>query len=199
MNICVLHKKHVTALLNVKSLFGTCTNETCPWCTAHPPFFPLPTPHLKLGSVANLFVAKKALKSSSILASHQPTTLPRKLSDKSPTTVSLFYTSTTTPCYSLFLLLFYFHYYCCYCSTSSSTPCYSLSFCYCSTSTTTVVTVLPLVVHHTTASLSVTVLPLLLHHATASPLLLYHLHSTRNYPATTLPVFLLFHILHHCF
>ena len=137
MNICVLHKKHVTALLNVKSLFGTCTNETCPWCTAHPPFFPLPTPHLKLGSVANLFVAKKALKSSSILASHQPTTLPRKLSDKSPTTVSLFYTSTTTPCYSLFLLLFYFHYYCCYCSTSSSTPCYSLSFCYCSTSTTT--------------------------------------------------------------
>ena len=171
-----------------------------------------------------LVCGKKALKSSSILASHQPTTLPRKLSDKSPTTVSLFYTSTTTPCYSLFLLLFYFHYYCCYCSTSSSTPYYSLSFCYCSTSTTIVVTVLPLllhhatasfcycststtivvtvlplVVHHTTASLSVTVLPLLLHHATASPLLLYHLHSTRNYPATTLPVFLLFHILHHCF
>ena len=146
-----------------------------------------------------LVCGKKALKSSSILASHQPTT---HCQESCPTRVQLqflFYTSTTTPCYSLFLLLFYFHYYCCYCSTSSSTPCYSLFFCYCS---------IPLLLHHATASFCycststttvVTVLPLLLHHATASPLLLYHPHSTRNYPATALPVFLLFHILHHCF
>ena len=116
--------------------------------------------------------------------SHQPTTLPRKLSIKSPTTASLlllFYTSITTPCYSLYLLLFYLHYYTmstvfyCSCSPTSTTPCSSLFFCYCSTSTTT-----------PCYSLSLPFFSII------------YPHSTRNYPATTLPVFL-FHILHHCF
>lgn len=68
--------------------------------------------------------------------------------------------------YSLLLFLFSYLYYTmlslffCYCSTSTTiTPCYSLSLPFSS---------------------------------------IIYPHSTRNYPATTLPVFL-FHILHHCF
>jgi len=174
MNICVLHKKTCNCPAKCEVPFWNLHQWNMSMMHCPSSLFSSSNTTSQIRISGQLVCGKKALKSSSILASHQPTTLPRKLSDKSPTTVSLFYTSTTTPCYSLF-------------------------FCYCSTSTTTVVTVLPLVVHHATASFSVTVLPLLLHHATASPLLLYHPHSTRNYPATTLPVFLLFHILHHCF
>lgn len=174
VNIRVLHKKHVplTALLSVKCLFGARTGETCPWYTAHPPFFPLPTQHFKLGPVGNLFVARKLCPpiSSTYHIAKKAVQQESNYSFSTVTLLYLYYYTMLQP------LLFYLHYY-------------TMSF--------TVPVLLPLL-HNATASFSVTFLPLLLHHATASlsPSIIYP-HST-NYPATTLPVFL-FHILHHCF